>query len=231
MNGRLYIHKNKINGKCYVGQTIKQKTSYRWGKNGYSYHNQNKFYNAIQKYGWDNFEHIILPTIYYTQDELNQAEIDMIQELDTINNGYNVSLGGNIYSMSDEALLKVSKVVSKYDNDGFIVKTYPSLIEAARQHNGFASNILSATKLDVSKSAYGFYWSMGNKPKINVSNLYVERNKNIAQIENNNIVRVFSSITEAANYINGNRGNIKRAYKNNSNAYGYKWRYIWLIQA
>ena len=57
----IYLHKNKINHKCYVGQTC-QKPEQRWGRNGQGYHQQSYFYRAIQKYGWDNFEHIILET-------------------------------------------------------------------------------------------------------------------------------------------------------------------------
>lgn len=55
----IYLHRNKINNKCYVGQTC-QKPEDRWGKNGERYSQQLYFYRAIQKYGWDNFEHIIL---------------------------------------------------------------------------------------------------------------------------------------------------------------------------
>lgn len=57
----VYLHRNKINNKCYVGQTC-QKPEYRWGKNGWHYHEQPYFYRAIEKYGWDNFDHIILET-------------------------------------------------------------------------------------------------------------------------------------------------------------------------
>lgn len=57
----IYLHRNKINNKCYVGQTC-QKPEQRWGRNGWHYHEQPYFYRAIEKYGWDNFEHIILET-------------------------------------------------------------------------------------------------------------------------------------------------------------------------
>ena len=32
----------------------------RYGKDGYQYHKCPYFWNAIQKYGWENFEHIVL---------------------------------------------------------------------------------------------------------------------------------------------------------------------------
>ena len=55
----VYLHRNKINNKCYVGKTC-QKPKTRWGKDGWHYHEQPYFYRAIKKYGWNNFDHIIL---------------------------------------------------------------------------------------------------------------------------------------------------------------------------
>ena len=119
MKGIIYIHRNKINGKCYVGQTI-QSPHKRWGENGCKYILKNqdntflqpKFANAIIKYGWDNFEHLILSDIYKTQDELNAAEIATINKYDSFNNGYNATLGGdggNGRKPSKETKKKMSK--------------------------------------------------------------------------------------------------------------------------
>ena len=57
-NYYLYAHVNKINYKIYIGITSK-KPKYRWD-NGNGYVNCTYFYKAIKKYGWDNFEHIVL---------------------------------------------------------------------------------------------------------------------------------------------------------------------------
>ena len=54
----VYKHTNKTNGKVYIGKTCR-KPEYRWNEGkGYIY--QRHFWNAINKYGWDNFEHEIL---------------------------------------------------------------------------------------------------------------------------------------------------------------------------
>lgn len=54
----VYCHTNKLNNKRYVGIT-KQEPKVRW-QNGYGYRGNEYFFRAIQKYGWDNFEHEIL---------------------------------------------------------------------------------------------------------------------------------------------------------------------------
>ena len=54
----VYSHRNKINNKIYIGIT-KQNPTVRWGVDGKRYKDSPRFWNAIQKYGWDNFEHEI----------------------------------------------------------------------------------------------------------------------------------------------------------------------------
>lgn len=54
----VYIHKNLINGKVYIGQT--SNLSERWRCDGKNYFNSIKFYNAIKKYGWCNFSHEVI---------------------------------------------------------------------------------------------------------------------------------------------------------------------------
>ena len=91
----IYLHKNKINGKVYIGQTI-QPLKNRW-KNGNGYKTCYYFYNAIQKYGWENFEHIILEqNENWTQEDLDNKEKEYIS-LFKANNpkfGYNICEGG-----------------------------------------------------------------------------------------------------------------------------------------
>ena len=90
MTGYIYIHTNKINGKKYVGQTI-QRPEDRW-HGGANYRQCPKFWNAIKKYGWDNFEHEVIPALL---EELDFLECEFIKKYDTVNNGYNCESGGN----------------------------------------------------------------------------------------------------------------------------------------
>lgn len=54
---KVYIHKNKINGEVYVGITHYTDPEKRWS---YGYKGNPYFQSAINKYNWNNFEHIIL---------------------------------------------------------------------------------------------------------------------------------------------------------------------------
>ena len=54
-NYTVYMHKNKINGKVYVGIT-KQKPKNRWNY-GNGYLNSGHFIKAIRKYGAENWDY------------------------------------------------------------------------------------------------------------------------------------------------------------------------------
>ncbi len=104
----IYMHKNKINGMIYIGQT-KQNPIKRWN-NGLGYKSCTKFFNAIQEYGWENFEHIILETDL-TLEEANEKEKYYIQLYHSAEReyGYNLTLGGKNYIPSEETLERLSE--------------------------------------------------------------------------------------------------------------------------
>ena len=81
----VYMHTNKINNKVYVGQTCQTPTE-RWDS-GHGYKTCTYFYRAINKYGWDNFEHIVFAE-NLTKDEANKMEKALIILYDTKNPKY-----------------------------------------------------------------------------------------------------------------------------------------------
>ena len=82
------------NNKKYIGIT-KQLPEKRW-KKGDGYRTQKYFKRAIDKYGWNNIQHIILLK-NLTKKEACNKEIELIKKYKTNNykNGYNVSSGGD----------------------------------------------------------------------------------------------------------------------------------------
>lgn len=110
-NWNIYIHINKINNKKYVGITSKEPMK-RWGKNGIHYKRQN-FYKAIEKYGWDNFKHIVLYK-NFTEKDAKEKEVLLIKLFKTNdkNFGYNITLGGDGcygYKPTEETIEKLRK--------------------------------------------------------------------------------------------------------------------------
>lgn len=90
----VYIHTCKHNNKVYIGIT-QQSLERRWQK-GYGYKNNQYFWRAIQKYGWDSgFEHIVFAE-NLTQEQAEHMEKMLIALYDSTNPnyGYNISVGG-----------------------------------------------------------------------------------------------------------------------------------------
>lgn len=112
----VYQHKNKINGKVYIGITS-QKPEQRW-RNGEGYKSSPHFYSAIQKYGWDNFEHNIL-FVELTKEQACLKEQELIKEFNSMNKeyGYNSTSGGDIFVMNEETKQKISQALMGNQNN------------------------------------------------------------------------------------------------------------------
>ena len=97
MTGYIYLLQNKINGKCYVGQTID--VNRRLAEHIYEANRGSNFkiHQAIRKYGADLFEFSVLETVNGDESEvlsmLNDLEVDYIEHYDSFRNGYNMTLG------------------------------------------------------------------------------------------------------------------------------------------
>lgn len=107
----VYQHKNKINGKMYFGITSRP-PSERWGNNGSHYKSTPHFYSAIQKYGWDNFEHNILYQ-NITKEEACDIERNLIAKYQTQDRdfGYNILEGGQATKLPIDVREKMSKAM------------------------------------------------------------------------------------------------------------------------
>lgn len=88
---KVYCLNNNLTNEKYIGVT-KQKLSHRF-KSGKGYKKDTKINKAIEKYGWENFEHIIL---FETEDKelAGEKERQFIKKYDTVKKGYNKQDGG-----------------------------------------------------------------------------------------------------------------------------------------
>lgn len=92
----IYKITNQINGKVYIGQSVKIKSRWKQHKQEAKSNRRNTFlYNAMRKYGLDNFSFEVIEEC--EENQLNEREIYWISYYDSFNKekGYNMTPGGS----------------------------------------------------------------------------------------------------------------------------------------
>jgi group I intron endonuclease len=200
------MFRNKVNGKVYVGQTIKsfndrfkghrQALNKRYAKQLY-------FYKAVNKYGWDQFEKIILIEGDYTRSQLNDLEKEYISKYQSNNPsiGYNCNSGGqggNLYFRTEEIKNRISNSLKGHSYNKGIPKT--------EEHKKKLSQKLLELK------GKGLRWSTC---------------KYCIQCDfQGNIIKVFDSAEQAGKELNINPGTIRSIAKKGikNPACGFKFK-------
>lgn len=153
MNGELYVIRNKVNGKEYVGKTYKGiKTRFRQHlEDAYKERYENRpLYKAFQKYGLENFE--IESIGYYPEIILEEKEMEEIAKRDTYRNGYNATMGG-------DGTRRISLPMKEvYD---YYIKTR-SFVKTGRKF-GCSSETIRAALKDYDFKRFYNYDSMNNQ--------------------------------------------------------------------
>jgi group I intron endonuclease len=110
MKGIIYCYHCIPTGKKYIGKTLyerKRKEHHNYMvKSGC----KRKFYNAIRKYGWENFIYGIVEEC--DEYSLVQKEISYIEKFNTFKYGYNSTIGGegkSGWKCSEQTKEKISK--------------------------------------------------------------------------------------------------------------------------
>ena len=143
----IYKATNIQNNKVYIGQTVKS-LSQRKSEHKHRFlyaDTHTKFYNAIKKYGWDNFIwEVVEESIDWTQDELNSKEKYYIQLYNSIEDGYNTLSGGqcSVIDGDDMAVLCGSKPFYAFNIKGEFIGEFINKQEFARKYNIPAQRIV-----------------------------------------------------------------------------------------
>lgn len=124
MLGNLYIIRNTVNDKVYIGKTyntIEQR--FKEHKQDAKRGIKNKFYNAIRKHGNDKFYIELIGQ--FEEGMLENKEIEYIAKYDSFHNGYNSTLGGGgkrILELDEYAILNdwgngssINSIAKKYE--------------------------------------------------------------------------------------------------------------------
>lgn len=181
---RVYRYQNLVVlTASYIGKTYCKYQSMRAGKDGCNYKVCPKFWNGIQTYGWPNFQYSVLAD-NLTKEEAERLEQYYIEYYDSVNQGYNISLGGSgpfgvpcseskrkklsdvlkgrYFSDETKKKLAISHGVNgvlQYTMDGEFIKEYPSIAEASRRTGVAGSNISNCCNgLPHYNSAGGSIW-------------------------------------------------------------------------
>lgn len=215
----IYIIKNNINGKCYVGQSVKLRSRIKDHLRNIQSHKLDlPVYRAIWKYGWHNFTLDILesfiPDPDITNDELikklDQLEIKYIEKYEAYTKGYNCTVGGDygvlglrmtpeqkkkISNISRETAKKLYKPVYLYDLQDKSTIYAISLTAAA--------NITGFCRENISRAAKGEYLTTNNclvaytseeleLKKVEYSKLVITSHTNKGQFKARYKVRIIS---------------------------------------
>lgn len=209
-------------GKVYIGITSR-KPEYRW-RNGNGYKSSPKFYNAIQKYGWDNFKHEIL---YSGLNEISakMIEEDLIYYYKKQNKSYNITDGGDGIkgvSPSEETRKKISERTREAMKNPNIRKKISNAKKGKPNHK-----LSEDQKKEISERM-----KINNPTKNGLSekwrnNIGKAFSKSVNQFSlDGKLIATYSSITEASKSIKRDEGNISRCCNGKLKTVGgFIWRF------
>lgn len=213
--GSIYCITNLINNKKYIGQTSELYLSKRWcqhkinARNGVS----NYLYNAIRKYGEDNFQFKVL--IHKIPiDKLSFYETLWIEKLNTkAPNGYNLTNGGE----GTRGHIPWNKGIPRSQETVEKIKSHitDEVKEQMRQRVLGDKNPMYGRKGQdnptYGNSRFGEDNPFYNKhhseeTKTFLSNIQSEKKKKVAMLDVNTeeIICIFASYSEAAKYLRVN---------------------------
>ena len=218
----VYLHINKINGKVYVGITsIRVQDRWRGGK---GYRKCEIINNAILKYGWDNFKHVIFCKT--SKERAIVLEKSLIRFYKNRDKSYNISGGGEgagtVSEYTKEKLRQYkgerSSMFGRHPSKETIEKRIKT--RRALGHYSKDTSWLAPYRLRRGKESPMY----GRKPS---ENTLLAHRKVILQFTlDGEFTKEFNSIKEASEEIGVSKSAIVHCLKGKTKkAGGYKWKY------
>jgi|APCry1669193128_1035447.scaffolds.fasta_scaffold07398_2 group I intron endonuclease len=162
----IYKSTNKINGCSYIGFDKNWPARKRGHKSSYKKQNRNsKFYNAIQKYGWDNFDWEI---IYQSKDydhTFKTMESYFIEQYDTLNNGYNMTKGGDGFQGDSNVGAPKGRIPWNKGKTGLQKHSEETKIKMSKSHKGKPAHNKGIPMSDIAKEKASKAMSATRKEK------------------------------------------------------------------
>ena len=190
MNGEIYIIKNDVNNKVYIGQTT-QGSEERFKQHLKLLKSNEKqlIHKAIKKYGKEHFYFEVLED-NIDIEYLDDREEYWIAKYDSVNKGYNLCDGVHQTRKPISPILieKGQEIIDKYINQNISVR------ELERQyllsHNSI-SHFLKKHNIDISKRNKNVQ-NLTEEDKIKIANMYESgySSKEIAEEMHRNVATV-----------------------------------------
>lgn len=212
----VYMHISPSN-KRYIGITSQKNVNKRW-QNGGGYKTNTHFWRAICKYGWDNFQHIIIAR-GLDEETAKWLEIELIREWDSTNKnkGYNGTKGG------DDSYERTEEIKEKNRKGKLGKKHTEETIEKIRKASlGREKSDEEREKL--SKSLMGHEVTEETKRKIGEKQKG-GNNHNARKVICLETMEIFECVTFAWQSINGSPMGFYKTIKNNKKYKGYTFMY------
>lgn len=206
----IYCITNKINGKRYIGQTVRTLEE-RFGEHA---RNKNSYLGStIRKYGRENFTAEIIDSSLLI-DDLNEKEIYWTQKLNTkIPHGYNLVDGGDNtmgYNHTLEARMKMSMTKKELGN-----------MEGVKNHF-YGKRHTEETRKKMSDA-----WKNGKRVMTPELKKRLRESQYTRKVLNVTTGEIFNSIKEASETYDIKATHITRVCRGRRKTTGgYKWSYI-----
>lgn len=190
MKKDIYIIKNDINEKVYIGQSAH--VELRWIQhlcgNGVNCKNRQLIDNVILKYGKEHFHYEILESEIENYDEREQYWINKYNSL--VPNGYNVAIGGNGIGSSINNICAKIKNEDELNNILYLIQETDETFENIAKKYNVSSSVIQS--INVGKYYYDpnlkyplrEYFLSEERFKRLVYSLKYEHDKTIHQIAN-----------------------------------------------
>lgn len=251
----IYAIKNLKNGKYYIGQSKHVKR--RWTEHKSELNNNRHINNHLQsswnKYGYDNFEFILLEEC--KPHELDNKEKYWITFFNSYANGYNLDLGGQgiqEYKHSDEEIAKMRKiqnpnVVLQFDINKNLINKWDGGTSHIRKALKYTKECIDKCCTHQKKDLLykNCYWMYEEEFLLNDftwDKYFSNSNGSVFTYKNSkrnklskpvykldtcgNIIQMYNSITEASFNVGAANSNIIAVIKGTQKSCkGYKWAY------